>query len=236
MKKLLVCFAVLALLLVPAMAMATPAEQEHWEWDGTQWVNFSAGDSASLARCWTSGPEDSGSCNQAKWETTITNHASVAQWCDWRILDTNWIWKVLKPGDYAANCISAKLYSNGNVKISFRDFANLTWVDDQELEGVRHEIKTWYSFTGPGHADWKGDWYAAKPDEGEKGINDQEAIVPDSQALHDGITYKLYNRIKVVNCNSVGEYENTGTIIISLMNQQDWVDESGHWADLPTTP
>lgn len=121
------------------------------------------------------------------------------------------------------------------MKISFRDFANLTWVDDQELEGVNHEIKTWYSFTGPGHADWKEDWYAAKPDEGEKGINDQEAIVPDSQALHDGITYKLYNRIKVVNCNSVGEYENTGTIIISLMNQQDWVDESGHWADLPTT-
>lgn len=71
MKKLLVCLVVLAFLLVPAMAMAYndgqdlpsgATEQTHWEWnpdkDGVGvggWDEYKAGNTAALARCWTSG-------------------------------------------------------------------------------------------------------------------------------------------------------------------------------------
>ena len=45
----------------------------------------------------------------------------------------------------------------------------------------------------------------------------------DTPELHAGIRYRLWNKIEVVNCNSAGNYENVGTILVTLKNQQEWV-------------
>jgi hypothetical protein len=49
---------------------------------------------------------------------------------------------------------------------------------------------------------------------------------------------KLFNKIVVENCNSSGEYEDTATITLSLLNQQPWVDPAGGWGNqaLPPLP
>lgn len=232
MKKLFVCLAVLTLLLVPAMAMAYndgqdlpagAAEQTHWEWNKDKgenggWDEYAAGNSASLARCWTSGGAF-GNCNRKVWTFQLTNHASMAQWCNWNVTRTRWDWRILKPGTYAADCISATIQSNNDVKINFSGFGDLQY---QEADaGVKQTIDTYYSW-GP---DLESNPWVRAGD-----LNDQFALISDSEDLHETLETKLWNKIVVENCNSSCEYENTGTITITLQNIKRWVEpQTGGW-------
>ena len=217
MKKLLVYFVVLAFLLVPAMAMASndgedlphgAKEQTHWEWNKDKgenggWDEYVAGSTAALARCWTSGG-DFGYCNK---------------WCNWTISGTRWDWRILKPGTYAADCISVWLQSNNDVKITFAGFGDLAYQLDGA--GMKQTIDTYYSW-GP---DLESNSWIAAGD-----LNDEFALIPDSWDLHAGQSTKLWNKIFVENCNSSCEYESTGTITIALQNIKRWVDpRDGGW-------
>lgn len=235
MKKLLVCFAVLALLLVPAMANAAlpgeplPAnavEVEHWELaaDGVTWVHKEPGN--GLARCWRSGGAQ-GECNQTSYVVNITHHAAMAQWSEWSIGGTRWDWRILKPGTYAADCIEFKLQSNNSVLIDYEDFADLLRTTEG---GVKQTIDTYYSFgESIGQAESNG-WVRAAD------LNEHDDIIPDSAVLHVNYVTKLFNKIVVENCNSSGEYEDTAVITLTLLNQQPWVDPAGGWGNqsLPT--
>lgn len=235
MKKLLVCFAVLALLLVPAMANAalpgepqpvSAVEVEHWELaaDGVTWDHKEPGN--GLARCWRSGG-DQGECNKTSWVINITHHAAMAQWSEWSIDGTRWDWRILKPGTYAADCIEFKLQSNNSVLIDYEDFADLLRTTEG---GVKQTIDTYYSFgESIGQAQTNG-WVRATD------LNKHDDIIPDSAVLHVGMVTKLFNKIVVENCNSSGEYEDTAVITLTLLNQQPWVDPEGGWGDqsLPT--
>ena len=235
MKKLLVCFAVLALLLVPAMANAalpgepqpvSAVEVEHWELaaDGVTWDHKEPGN--GLARCWRSGG-DQGECNKTSWVINITHHAAMAQWSEWSIGGTRWDWRILKPGTYAADCIEFKLQSNNSVLIDYEDFADLLRTTEG---GVKQTIDTYYSFgESIGQAQTNG-WVRATD------LNKHDVIIPDSAVLHVGMVTKLFNKIVVENCNSSGEYEDTAVITLTLLNQQPWVDPEGGWGDqsLPT--
>ncbi|HHX26916.1 MAG TPA: hypothetical protein GX721_09645 [Firmicutes bacterium] len=234
MKKLLVCLVVLAFLLVPAMAMAYndgqdlpsgATEQTHWEWNPDKygvgvggWDEYKAGNTAALARCWTSGG-GLGYCNKEKWNIAFTHHASMAQWCNWTMSGTRWDWRILKPGTYAADCISVWLQSNNDVKITFAGFGDLEYM--LEDAGVKRTIDTYYS--------WGSDlestpWIRAI------NLNEEFALIGDSEALHEGLSTKLWNKIFVENCNSSCEYENSGTITIALQNIKRWVDpQTGGW-------
>ena len=235
MKKLLVCFAVLALLLVPAMANAAlpgeplpvgAVEVEHWELaaDGVTWVHKEPGN--GLARCWRSGGAQ-GECNQTSYVVNITHHAAMAQWSEWSIGGTRWDWRILKPGTYAADCIEFKLQSNNSVLIDYEDFADLLRTTEG---GVKQTIDTYYSFgESIGQAESNG-WVRAAD------LNEHDDIIPDSAVLHVNYVTKLFNKIVVENCNSSGEYEDTAVITLTLLNQQPWVDPAGGWGDqsLPT--
>lgn len=234
MKKLAILFTIMALLLVSAVASADPlpdgaGEQEHWELSNSGWVHKSAGDTSALARAWTSGPR-SGSCNRAEWVIDFTNHASVAQWASWSIAATRWDWRILKPGTYAADCISFTLTSNNSVYIDYEGFDDLARVDDTyedtEIDfglGVLPSIATWYSF-GPDIAGAEANgWVAASA------LNNDDDLIPDSRELHAGMSVKLFTKITVANCNSSGEYEDTATVTLVLQNQQPWVDAEGGW-------
>lgn len=231
MKRLLVLFAIMALILVPAIAMAYndgedlpsgAVEVEHWEWDKDNgvWVHKDPADLSSLARCWRSGP-NSGNCNKQKWTINFTHHASMAQWCDWTMGGTRWDWRILKPGTYAADCIEATLKSNNDVKITFAGFGDLEYI---EASGVNRFIETYYSWgESVAEADLHG-WTRASD------LNSVELVALDSADLHRGLSAKLMNKIVVVECNSSCEYENKGTITITLQNIKRWVDsQTGSW-------
>ena len=93
-------------------------------------------------------------------------------------------------------------------------------------------ISTWYA--------WGEDWNHAKDRwVSAADLNKQRVTIGDSDQLHTGFVTKLWNKIDVVNCNSSCEYENTGTIIITLQNMKLWVDPTnGGWlaSKNPTEP
>jgi hypothetical protein len=234
MKKLLVCFAVLALLLVPAMAMAYndgqdlppgATEVEHWEWDGSGWVRKAEGDLTALARCWRSGPAND-KCNKEVWTIDFVHHASMAQWCEWSIGGTRWDWRILKPGTYAADCIEFTVKSNNDVVIGFAGFADLEYT---ETGGVNRFIETYYSYGETIEAADINGWTRASD------LNEAPRTVSDSADIHAGVSTKLFNKIIVENCNSSCEYENQGQITITLQNIKRWVDPvTGTWFPPPS--
>lgn len=239
MRKLLVLFAIMALLFIPAMAMAEktylPGEElpdgavevEHWELVDNEWVTHAAGDVTSLARCWRSGPA-SGNCNKENWVINFTHHASMAQWSEWSIGGTRWDWRILKPGTYAADCIEFTLKSNNDVLIDYDGFADLAYLGEG---GVKTTIDTYYSFGEDIEGAAENGWVRAVD------LNDDDDMIYDSAALHAGMSTKLFNMIVVANCNSSCEYEDTGTITLTLQNVKVWVDgRAGTWRDPQILP
>jgi hypothetical protein len=228
MKRLAVLICVMALLLVPAAVGAQlpgsplpegAVEVEHWEFREGNWVHFPDGSLDSLARAFRSGGAI-GSCNRAVWTADFTNHAAVAQWSSWSITGNRWDWRVLKPGEYAADCIGFWLQSNEAVAIDFEGFGDLTRITPG---GVKQTIDTYYGYGDSINTAAANGWTRAAD------LNTLDLTIPDTAALHAGSTVKLLNRIVVDVWNSAGEYEDTAVVTLSLVNQQPWVTAAGSW-------
>ncbi|MCR4426039.1 MAG: hypothetical protein NUW23_07620 [Firmicutes bacterium] len=226
MKKILLALALIALVAVPAGAQLPwpgAIEQETWKLVDGVWVSQAVGQASALARAWTSVTAQ-GSCNKQTWTVDVTTHASVAQWIEWSLSGTRWDWRVMKPGTYATDCITATLKSNGAVAINYDGFADLAY---QGTGGVEQTIDTWYAFGPTIPAPTSSSWVRAAD------LNNDDDLVPDSAALHAGLSWKLWNKIQVVECNSACEYEDTATITLVLQTMKPWVDPTtGGWADL----
>ena len=151
-------------------------------------------------------------CNITPREENLEARAFVAQWARWSMDHSGWEWYVKKPGEYYGNCVKGELQSNGDIQLLF---------DLADLEGGNPDtntiIETYYSYTTGTNA--PSVWYRA----GEF----TEANIGDSYALHAGLKWKLWNKIKVVECNSPGLYANSGTITLVLANQAPWIDGNG---------
>ena len=174
------------------------------------------------ARCFASN-EAFGNCNKYKWVIDVTVHASVAQWIDFTMTGTRWDWFVKKPGWYAANCISAEVASNGDVKIDYDGFGDLEPLGDGKLP-----IPIWYSF-GPSITEASAGWVRSFD------LNNNDNLLDESEywytvddrfrnKLHEGILWKLWNRINVVNCNTACEYHDDATITLTLESQKGWIE------------
>ncbi|NLK07327.1 MAG: hypothetical protein GX316_01340 [Firmicutes bacterium] len=149
-------------------------------------------------------------CNITPRHQTVETRAFVAQWAKWSMNYKGWEWYVKKPGEYYGNCITGTLQSNGPVTLEFK-FSDLEGGNSE----TNNKIATAYSYTT-----CSGDpevWY-----EGEFG-----ATIPDDFALHAGFEWSLWNKIKVVECNSPGLYSAEGTITLTLDNQANWIDAEG---------
>lgn len=180
-------------------------------------IDENTGREATDAIVYASGGLQATYCNTSPRTMTITTEVHVAQWLRTFITQTQWNWYVRKPGTYYTNCISLTIQSNGAVGVQFSGFDNL----QADAEVVNPVIETWYGWSpdeaGPAGVNFCG-WYAAPE------LNEKTFIYEDSLELHQGITYKLWNRIKVVDCNSPATYRNTGTISFILLNQKEWID------------
>ncbi|MEW6046438.1 MAG: hypothetical protein AB1609_08145 [Bacillota bacterium] len=205
---------------LPANASETPV----YELTNQGWQAVTSPDGDVLARSWNSGPTF-GFCNKAYWDFTFTTHASVAQWVNWTVGTTRKDWRIRKPGTYASDSIHFSLASNNDVVLSFYGFDNLHYLNP-DAPSPDSEIETYYSFGETiGEAESNG-WIAAPA------LNDMVITFPDSEALHQGIQYKLWQKLEVSNSNSSSEWENVGTVRIAITNLKFWVDgNTGHFAE-----
>jgi hypothetical protein len=176
------------------------------------------GQEDAYARCFSSFQRDS-SCNK-DWFIPVKIHASVAQWIRWSMTGTRWDWYVRKPGHYAADCISGTIASNQNVLVNYEDFGDL--IAEDTAKAIDDTIEVWYAVWAAGAPPpigdeaWRRSYMLNDPAEWD--------TVFDSQALHNGITFKLWNRIYVSNCNSACEYQDHAYISLYLCCQKPWID------------
>lgn len=187
---------------------------------------LSKSDPSAKAKVFLSGGA-SGACNKKVWTADITVRAEVAQWVEWNISATQWTWLIRKPGEYFADCVTAMVKSNGSVTITFAGFNNLK----QQIEGypidIEQEMSSWFSYGDSVSDVMEQGWISAAE------LNGFTVQLPDNKELHEGKTWKLWNKVLVEDYHSVGVFENTGTITLSLGNIQPWIDErTGDFKDL----
>lgn len=172
-------------------------------------------------------------CNK-DFSVDFTTKAHVAQWGKFNLTSTMWEWYVRKPGTYFTDCITVTVQSNSDISITGEGFGNLLYGDvseypDNHPQGsVNPEIATWYAGKTTGMMPTPGEWVEASA------LNEGITIA-DSLDLHEGLVYKLWNKIQVVECNTASTYVNTGTITFALANQKDFIVD-GEWWDLVERP
>ena len=194
--------------IVPLPANAV--ELEAWELVGGSWVPMGGpGLLTANARAWRSGVK-SGICNKIYWDVPVKVHASVAQWVEFSLSGTRWDWRVRKPGTYATDCITASLKSNGDLELDFAGFGNLV--------GAGGVIPIWYAYDSTLPAPVDARWVPAVD------LDAMDALIPDCVELHEGFSWKLWNKIEVADCDSACEYTDDAQITLVLKNQKDWID------------
>jgi len=176
----------------------------------------------------------SGHCNKECWDFTIENHVSVAQWIDWEINGTRKDWRVLKPGTYGSDSVTARIKSNNDVQISF-------WAEDPAYQNPDAE--------SPPIPKWFG--YSVGEDSGNN-INNVVQWVRGSDytpedplvftirfedGLADGLAYRIWEKIEVTNQHRSSDYHGTGGLLICVTNLKYWVDpETGTFNNLTEPP
>jgi hypothetical protein len=224
--KILVAFLVLMLLPVAALAFeGTEVETWYWDADASAWVYQGTENPQALARCWASLPVQ-GACNK-DWDIPVKVHASIAQWIEWSLSGSRWDWRVRKPGRYGADCITATVKSNQHVLVDYHNFDDL----HSDSATVNAWIPIWYHVSALGAQlppPDSPDWVRAI----DLNNSAEWDTIYDSQQLHDGIQFKLWNMIQVVECNSACEYQDDANISLKLLCQKWWIDRTtGYFLD-----
>lgn len=253
MKKTLVWLALLLLFVaVPAGATTRPeltgtplpttGEINVWELVDDTWTLIGSGDKAK-ARAFESRIPVPGShytmegnCDQYEWHIYLQNVAEVAHWCRWKIDYNKWDWRILKPGEYATDCIELKIDSNGPVSILGSDFTNLIYQNWQG-DGSAPEIPVEYAWSSTNEhvpTDKNGflltPWMTPAQINGADpwlGLNECAACSEDGY----GWVGHLWNWINVKKCQPTCNYFSWAEITIALDNQKMWVDRDGTWSD-----
>lgn len=187
------------------------------------------------ARLFRLGEPIEGNCNKVQWEVPVRIHASIAQWIKFRLAWNEWQWFVRKPGCYAGNSIEAVLASNGDVLVDYSGFDNLMPVD-QNPDKTPINIAYSFEYMGGGFNEANDRGWTPAPV-----LNDDDDLLEDIPfgpngerwPLHFGVSWKLWNRICVVACNTACEYQDEALITLILRNQKPWIEpETGAWGTL----
>jgi len=238
MKRILFVLALSILFVAPAFAQYYGPQPEpvirevgHWVWADGAWQDDPAAYPEWYdARCYAS-TKAAGDCNKKDWKIPVWIMASVCGWLDWELDGTRWDWFIRKPGCYAANCIKATIASNTDVEIIYSEFNDL-----ESVLGNNHKntIPVWYSW-GNGvtinmiEGGANGGWQTPAELMAEPDLLDESELTGDYD-LHDGLVFKLYNKICVERCNTACEYFDDALITISLREQKPWIEfETGEY-------
>jgi hypothetical protein len=242
-RKLVVCLAIIAILMVPAVTWATPSyvsthtlpadatRQAHWEYNSATdtWIKYGADSTGNNARAWVSGKQykEFTSCNGPQWELAITNHASIAHWCKWKMSATRWDWRIRKPGKYIMDGLVLAIYSNQDIVLSHQGFGNLLCTGDVWKGTAIPEIAAWYTWEPlQGNLPAESNWKTGAAFNGDM-------TVPFNRWTNGwGWEGHLFTKLEVDNFAQSCEYERASKITIKVVNQKDWIAE-GTWKDDP---
>lgn len=188
-----------------------------WVWDPVagEWRN-----NAEFAISFNSGPVSSGGMSNKEIHSfDIINHVSVAQWVEYHVSGTRKDWRILRPGIYASDSVTATIKSNNDIIIEF-------WATDPEYlseGGVTRTIPKYFSYSEGNDANEaeENGWIAASETSPD---NPYTFTIADSEGLHNGLSFKIWEKIEVVPSNSSSDYEGYGTVTIRLTNMKHWVD------------
>ncbi len=161
-----------------------------------------------LAGVWKQLPFHS-DCN-ADQRIPVCVCASLAQWMRLDVEATELKWRIMKPGEYAADGIGIQLVSNGDVGVTFSDFADLVNPEGDIIEAYYAAV--WMGDPPPG----PNDWIRAAD------LNSTRVVIDELQN-HAPISIQLWNRLKVVICDSACEYYDTAWILVRLEEQKPWI-------------
>lgn len=237
LKKWIVGILVVGMVLVAGAAygqfdpdgelpLITEVQVWQYNFNTNLWVLITE-DAQANAKCFAKYPA-SGACNKKDWVIPVFINASVAQWVEWTLSGTDWEWFVRKPGKYAADCITATLKSNYDVLIDYDGFADLQYMG---TGGVKTYIPVFYAQTVGAQSSPppQADFIAADA------LNNADGLIVDSQMLHDGLSWKLWNYIEVEACNTACEYWDEATITLTLQGIKNWIDPLNGYFDLART-
>ena len=226
MKRFLVFLLAAAFVMAAGSAFAQPPpiseESNVWYWDAAigDWVVNPGPFEDRDARLFRAGDSATGSCNKAEWIVPVEIHASIATWINFKLDWTQFHWFIRKPGIYAGDCIDACISANGDVVITYDGFEDL----QPEIAG-NNPIPVWYAIEdGTYYPIRDNNWVSAAD------LNFIESLLPDTEDLHNGICWKLWNKIEVITCNSSCNYSDYANITLTLQNQKPWiVFATGEW-------
>lgn len=214
MKKLLAVITMLVLLVTLSTAVFATGLQNVsvWMLEGNRWSD--PVDCLGLhAKAFTSAPYI-GMCNKKVCTNTITNHCTVSQWISYAFTGTRWDWQIRKPGTFSANCISFVIQSNDDVNVAFDGFADLAPLVHTDAPA----IPVWYNYGNFGGGKPPVDGWIRATD-----LNDADFTFSYDQ-IKNGFTAKLWNKIQIDPTTRADDYEDSGTITITLTDVKYFID------------
>ena len=186
---------------------------------GGIWVDIgSIGNPTAAARAFM-GSLAAGDGNKERWTINVRNNATVDESV---VADTisgssgGWNWVVRNPGCYAATLASVVIKSNYDIDMLFAGFEDLVSQDT----GVSDTISVRYAFWNLGTPPPPDDpaWMRAAD------LNGLDMLFQDSEALHQGIVFKLWGEICVPSTNPPAEYQDDAQIAFVAKRIKHWID------------
>ena len=223
MKKVGIYTKILVLLLgLFVIVLADWNETPCWYWIPDSGYRPQYQNPMAFGRKWLSA-SISRACNKDTFMLPYTDSLSLAQWLDFGIEATSFWWKVRKPGTYAMKGPIFCILSNYNVLITFAGFENLN-----NNQSVNPTIEKWFAFSDtttyvPNPPPPKPPLNWMTPNE----LNNYSIVIMDNEWLHEiGYSRKIWEKVRIVNCNSAGEWHDPSGayIIINLQYVPPWID------------
>jgi len=143
-------------------------------------------------------------------------HAQEVQWVSFHFSSTQWEWYIRRPGEYAAECISAHITSNVDILINFSGFENLSSSDPST-----QNVETYYGVSIGNQSVEEVEWVKASDFDTHPLLIKQSPTRP---------TYwSLWNKVWMRPYNSATEYSGDAVISFVMRNTSTWIDP-----DIPT--
>jgi hypothetical protein len=187
------------------------------EWNGSCWVTIDKYAADKKAALYTSGGA-SGACDKRVWTASFLTHASIGQWIDWSFSSTSWDWQIRKPGTYASDGVSFTIQSNNDITVTFSGFDPLA-----SLTNPAWKIPAWYAFSDDPTGSVPASWWAAKGSSADADNINKQNWVLSYDSLKGTKSYKVWSKIQVDPTTHSCEYEDSGTVTMTLQPVKPWI-------------
>lgn len=152
----------------------------------------------------------------------VVVHARELPWMRVEADTTRKDWRIRKPGDYVSLALQFRVASNSGVTVRFEGFGDLTPRGPSRgtPSGAAPIPVSYAAGSTLEEANAAGWWSAEQLDE-------VAIALPESEALRQGMSWVLWQRLAVSPHHPPLEYEGTGRVVFILANMKDAVVGGG---------